>query len=248
MHQPFARTAPAYWGSKAKEYDAFIRRVVPRYDELNARLLMSLPNTPRHVLELGCGTGALSLHLVEQAPAASFTFVDAAPEMIATTRARVTEHAPEVARRARYLEVRFEDLALQSSYDVIVSSLSLHHVVDPAPLYRSLSAALVPGGGLRVADGYAAESSELQALHLERWEAFWREPENLTTEEIAQVRQHVASHDHYLPLSTHFRALTAAGFRHCDCIWRDGLFAIITAQLPPGADVERAPAGDPTAG
>lgn len=231
MRELVPHTAPAYWGSKAAEYDGFIRRVVPRYDELTERLLALLPAECSRVLELGCGTGSLSLRLAERAPAASFVFVDAAPEMIAVTRERLADQFPDAARRARFVELRFEDLGLRPhQYDVIVSSLSLHHVADPTALYRTLHTGLIPGGALRIADGYAAESSAVQALHMEQWEAFWREPGNLSPAEIGQVRQHVAQHDHYLPLSIHFRALAGAGFRGCDCIWRDGLFGIIAGE------------------
>jgi tRNA (cmo5U34)-methyltransferase len=184
-------------------------------------------------VELGCGTGSLSVRLVELAPDASFTFVDAAPEMIETARLRLADRFPNATSRFRFLPLRFEDLALEpNGCELVVSSLSLHHVADPTLLYRGLYACLAPEGSLCVADGYGGESTAIHALHLDRWQAFWREPGNLTSEEIDQVRQHVAQHDHYMPLGAHFRALENAGFCECDCIWRDGLFAIITASAP----------------
>jgi trans-aconitate methyltransferase len=86
---PDARmTAPAFWGAKAAEYDAYIRRVVPRYEEMVARLLDYLPASPARVLELGCGTGTVSLALLERMPDTALTVVDAAPEMIETARDR----------------------------------------------------------------------------------------------------------------------------------------------------------------
>jgi hypothetical protein len=112
-----------------------------------------------------------------------------------------------------------------------VASISLHHVREPAPIYGILRTALARGGALRIADGYLGATPALHALHMARWEAFWREPGNLEEEEIAPARQHVHEHDHYYTLTEHFRLLTDAGFVGCDCVWRDGLFAILSADV-----------------
>jgi tRNA (cmo5U34)-methyltransferase len=222
--------AAAYWGAKAAEYDGFIRRVVPRYDEMADRLLETLPPSPRHVLELGCGTGNVSLRLLAAAPGAALTLVDAAPEMLAITRARIEAADPAAAQRARFVEARFEALPLErDAYDAIVACISLHHVADPAPVFRSLRACLKPAGALCLADGYAAADPGQQARHMARWHAFWRQPGNLSEDEIVSVRSHVEQHDHYFDLETVFALLHDAGFDTPDCVWRDGLFAVVTA-------------------
>jgi tRNA (cmo5U34)-methyltransferase len=226
-------TAPDYWGSMAAEYDGFIRRVVPRYDEMITRLLEALPPSPEGVLELGCGTGNLSLELAGALPAARFTFVDAAPEMLEITRARVQSAAPVVAERAYFVTARFEDLQLESAPgDLVVASLSLHHVAHLEPIYRAISAWLRPGGAFRCVDGMRAAAKQLHSLHTQRWHDYWRQPGNLSEEEIASVADHVARHDHYWSIEEHFQMLDRAGFVAPDCIWRDGLFAILTAEVP----------------
>lgn len=223
-------TATTYWGARAAEYDGFIRRVVPRYDEMTDRLLDSLPAAPRRVLELGCGTGNLSLLLADRLPGARFIFVDGAPEMVEATRLRLSAAAPEVAERSTFLNGTFETLELETgSVDLVVASLSLHHVADLAPVYRMLARGIAPGGEFRSADAIRAVDLRLHTLHLERWEAFWREGDGLSAEEIASVKDHVARHDHYEPLSQHFRMLEAAGFSRTDCLWRDGLFGVMAA-------------------
>jgi len=223
-------TATAYWGARAAEYDTFIRRVVPRYDEMTARLLDSLPAAPGRVVELGCGTGNLSLLLADRLPGARFIFVDGAPEMVEATRLRLSATAPEVAERSSFLHGTFEELELEAgSVDLVVASLSLHHVADLAPVYGMLARGMAPGGEFRSADGIRADDPRLHALHLERWEAFWREGDRLSPEEIASVKDHVARHDHYEPLTQHFRMLEAAGFTRTDCLWRDGLFGVMAA-------------------
>src|SRR5260370_11982105 len=130
--------------------DSLIRRAVPRYEEMTARLVDYLPAASSSILELGCGTGNLSLALAARYPDAEITFVDAAGEMLAASRARLTADHPQVAARARFLQCRFEDLQLApSAFDLIASCISLHHLRGKAPLYPRSFAALVPGGSFR---------------------------------------------------------------------------------------------------
>src|SRR5688500_7508260 len=103
-------------------YDSLMRRAVPRYEEMTERLVDYLPRGAARILELGCGTGNLTLRLARRFPEASLTTVDASPEMIEGMRARLAEVDPESARRARFLTARFEDLDLPSgSFDLVTS-------------------------------------------------------------------------------------------------------------------------------
>lgn len=223
-------TASEYWGRKVAEYDDFIRRVVPRYDELMDRLIDAVPTTSRRVLELGCGTGTLSLRLVQTLPDACFTFLDASPEMLATTRARVEQVAPGALDRCVFMEARFEDIdEATGRWDLVVASLSIHHMQSPEPLYRALAGVLEPGGALRMSDGVRAAAEDRHDAHMRVWETFWRQPGNLSEQEIESVLDHVRRHDHYQSLVDHFDWLRAAGFHRCDCLWRDGLFALMVA-------------------
>lgn len=227
---PSDRTAVEFWGEHATRYDDFIRRIVPRYDEMTERLLESLPADVERVLELGCGTGNLSLLLAERLPSASFTFVDAAPEMLEIARGRLRAAHPEVEARASFLKASFESYRPEpTTFDLAVSSLSLHHVRDLAPVYAAIGRSLASGGHIRITDGVLAALPEQQRLNLDRWERFWREGGRVSEEEIAEVLDHLVLHDHYVPLEEHFRMLRAAGFVRCDCIWRDGLFAVMSA-------------------
>jgi trans-aconitate 2-methyltransferase len=223
-------SAEAYWGAHADDYNEFIVRVVPRYREQLELLLDYSPARAQHVLELGCGSGNVSLRLAARWPDAAFTLVDGASEMLEITRARLLAHYPDTARRARYVAERFEELSLKrSTVDVVAASLSLHHVADVSMVYNRIAPMLVPGGRLVMLDGVRGATAHEHDLHVDRWEAFWQEPGNLTAAEIRDVKTHVAEHDHYRSLPEHFDMLLAAGFAHPDCVWRDGLFALITA-------------------
>jgi trans-aconitate 2-methyltransferase len=228
VRDPRDTTAAGYFGAMSDSYDAFIRRAVPRYEEMSARLVDYLPPEASRILELGCGTGNLSLRLAARYPAARLTLVDASPEMIAATRERMASAHPDVA--AEYHTERFEALDLPpGGFDLVTSSISLHHVLDKAPLYARIFAALAPGGSLRFADQLGG-SARNHGHNWRRWLEHCREPGNCDEAEVESLLDHAAAHDHYTPLAEHFAMLSACGFVDLDCVWRNWIWGIVTAE------------------
>ncbi|HSU12694.1 class I SAM-dependent methyltransferase [Longimicrobium sp.] len=223
-------TASTYFGSMIEGYDSLIRRCVPRYEEMTERLVEYLPAEAKHVLELGCGTGNLSLRLAARYPDAAITFVDASPEMVELTRARVAAAHPEAAERGRFVVSRFEELAVEpESFDLATSAISLHHVVEKSALFKVIRRMLAPGGTLRFADQMWGATEGNAALNWQRWLEFCRLPGNCTEEEIGSLVAHARAHDHYEPVAAHLRMLESAGFAGVDCVWRNWMWGIVTA-------------------
>lgn len=223
-------TASDYFGSMAESYDSLIRRAVPRYDEMLVRLVDYLPRAASRILELGCGTGNLSLALADRYPEASLTFLDAAPEMLATTRARLEKASPDSISSARFVQSMFEKIdSGLGPFDLVTSSISLHHVADKESLYKTIYALVEPGGTFCFSDQLRGGSDAIHELNWRRWLEFCREPENCSEEEVTSLLEHAAAHDHYTPLEEHFRLLRMAGFTNLDCVWRNLIWGIVTA-------------------
>jgi tRNA (cmo5U34)-methyltransferase len=230
MRQSVPTSATGYFGSMVESYDSLIHRAVPRYDEMIARLDDYLPTTSQRVLELGCGTGNLSLRLAESFPRAELTLVDGSEEMIAVVRSRVEEVGSLSPNRIAYVESRFEDLDFPAqSFDLVVSSISLHHVEDKAGLYVRVRSFLRTGGRFCFADQIRGEPESNHQLNWERWLEFCREPGNCTANEIDSLLQHAAAHDHYTTLADHSVLLANAGFTQVDCVWRNLMWGIVAA-------------------
>jgi len=223
-------SASDYFGAMAGAYDSLIRRSVPRYDEMADRLVGYLPRDSARVLELGCGTGNLSLRLAANLPKAALTLVDASAEMIALTRSRLGHARVPATARDEFITTRFEDLTLPAgSFDLVVSSISLHHVEDKGALYESIHAMLRPRGRFCFADQIRGEPESNHELNWRRWLDFCAEPGHCSREEIASLLDHAAAHDHYTTLSNHFALLSRTGFSEIDCIWRNLMWGIVTA-------------------
>jgi len=97
----------------------------------------------RHVLDVGCGDGALAWAVA--AKGAEATGVDPDPAMLDAARSR----AANVGVRPRFLEGRVERLPFpDASFDVVVSVTVLCFVQDAAGAVREMVRVLGPGGRL----------------------------------------------------------------------------------------------------
>jgi malonyl-CoA O-methyltransferase len=84
-----------------------------------------MPQLPAKILEVGCGTGFLSQHLIERFPDASLLITDVAPAMVAECQKSVSSH-PAI----QFACMDGEQLAVTEYYDLIVSSMTLHWFMD----------------------------------------------------------------------------------------------------------------------
>jgi ubiquinone/menaquinone biosynthesis C-methylase UbiE len=114
-------------------------------------LLASGVQSGDRVLDVGCGPGYFARMLAQTVGShGSVVGIDAAPEMI--------EYANRKARslpNCRFQSGAAESLAFpDASYDVVVSSLMMHHIPDELRLQavREMRRVLSPGGRLLLAD------------------------------------------------------------------------------------------------
>jgi SAM-dependent methyltransferase len=157
----------ATFDQAAEVYD----RARPGYPaELLADLAVLAGTGPGcRVLEVGCGTGQLTLPLAWQG--CEIVALDLGTEMAAVARRKLAPY-PSV----RVVAAAFEDWPLPPApFDAVVSATAFHWI-DPAVRVRKAADALRPGGALatvathHVAGGDAGFFAEVQACY-ERWDA-----------------------------------------------------------------------------
>lgn len=102
------------------------------------------------VLDVGTGPGALAVEIARRADT-HVVGVDLAPEMLATAGRRAAEAG--VTARVRFVVADAAQLPMpDSSVDLVVSSLSLHHWADPAAILAELHRVVRPGGSVILYD------------------------------------------------------------------------------------------------
>lgn len=150
-------TAPETRGSTirwAKYYDRFVRFVtLGRENALRTESIRLAAIQPGEtVLDVGCGTGSLTLLAKATAGTQGRVYgIDAAPEMIQVARQKATRQQGEVNFQVGLIEaLQFPE----ATFDVVLSSLMFHHLPDDlkhsglAEIYRVLK----PAGRLVIVD------------------------------------------------------------------------------------------------
>lgn len=120
-----------------------------RYADERARPFTELisrvgAGSPRTVVDLGCGEGALTASLAARWPGARVTGVDSSPEMLAAAAA----HA--VPGRVGFVAGDARTWRPEAEVDVLVSNAVLHWLPGHGELMSRWAGALAPGGWLAV--------------------------------------------------------------------------------------------------
>ena len=95
------------------------------------------------VLDVGCGTGLVTECAYQQWPDAAFDAVDPSPSMLQQAQVKVPSVRPLTGDAMA--------LPVSRKYDLILSSMMLHWLPDPAAVLRSWQSHLDPCGQLFVA-------------------------------------------------------------------------------------------------
>jgi len=132
-------------------YDPLIRRTT-RERVFKERLLdQAALHGAQRVLDVGCGTGTLSIWAKEREPRLEVAGVDGDPSVLERARRKAEEAGVEIDfREAMADELPFED----ATFDRVVSSLFFHHLTheDRERCAAEIARVLKPGGELHVAD------------------------------------------------------------------------------------------------
>jgi SAM-dependent methyltransferase len=131
----------------AVAYDALIHRLVlgSLFGRIAADIAVVVPDGAR-VLEVGCGPGRLSIRLARQ-HGLDVTGLDLDPAMIERAQANADRPENGDKRRPSFLVGDVASLAFpDGSFDLVVSTLSMHHWADPTAGLAEIGRVLRPGG------------------------------------------------------------------------------------------------------
>jgi SAM-dependent methyltransferase len=126
-------------------YDALSRLLLGQLHRRIAADVAAVAPDGARVLEVGCGPGHLSVQLAGQ-HRLEVTGLDLDPAMIARAAANTDRAANRGGRRPSFLVGDVAALAFPDrSFDLVVSTLSMHHWADPAAGLTEIGRVLRPG-------------------------------------------------------------------------------------------------------
>lgn len=149
IHARRRNTPKVFEGRSSRIYDFMSRRVLRGlYRRLAADVARAAPEGST-VLDVGTGPGVLLVELATRRPDLRLTGVDLSADMIAAA----TRNLEPFGQRARVQVGDVTNLPFPDrSFDLIVSSLSLHHWDHPEAAVPELARVLRPDGRIHIYD------------------------------------------------------------------------------------------------
>lgn len=230
MNGPASGVDRAVFDATANDYDQARKRLVPQFDDFYAAALRELrfpDDAPLHVLDLGAGTGLFSDMVARRFVRAHITLIDISPGMMDRARARLGE-----GERFSYRVADLAGVRLPKPVDAVISALAIHHLSDDdkSALYARAYQSLRPGGIFVNAEQVAGPSAVLQQRMHWNWLADARAL-GASEAEIGQALVRMRE-DRPATLETQLDWLRRIGFAEVDCVWKRGMFAVFSGQMP----------------
>lgn len=134
----------------ANEYDSTLGKINRHHNLLNLVVKLSNVTSNQKVLDIGCGTGLLSLKFLEKADC-YITGVDNSPEMLSIFQKKINELGLSDSIILKLEDAKTLDFELDF-FDIIASTVTLHHLKDKYPSIKQIYRILKPKGRFILGD------------------------------------------------------------------------------------------------
>ena len=207
-----------HFDDAANRFDNFIQTLIPNYNNMIEILMAIIPfdeHDDFEVIDLGCGTGTISYFVNKKFSHAKITCMDISEKMLQIA-------ADKIAADVSCISGDLNTFTFPQKYDVIVSSLALHHLeTDQAKfeMYQRIYAGLKENGIFINLDIVLGSNEELQAINMQNWINFMKQ--NVPEREIVEkwIPSYYAD-DRPTSLRSHIKFLEEAGFKEVDVIYK----------------------------
>lgn len=209
-----------HFEEEAKEFDITIRKLIPFYSQMISSMISAIPfdsSDKFKVLDLGSGTGNVSLAVKKKFEYASIDCIDIAEKMIEMAKLKLVNFDD-----INYFTGDFSEFEFEEKYDVIVSSLALHHIKtddEKRNFYNIIHGLLNKNGIFINSDSVLGSNEKLNELYTEKWKTFMLG--HITEEEIEKkwIPQS-KTEDFPASIIDHLKWLEETEFRDIDIVWK----------------------------
>ena len=210
-------------------YDEWMMKALPNYGELFATAT-SLPtfdeNAAIKVLDLGAGTGLFSMHILNRYPKANFVLCDLAEKLLDIAKERFADNKSQF----EYIIEDYRNLSGKAEYDLIISSLSIHHLQheEKAALFKTIFQLLKPDGVFINVDQIHGETKMISDYY---WQHWLQRVQDAGAEE-QRIKESIDRRKTYDIDATLFDQITwlkEAKFSHVDCVYKNHFVGVFWA-------------------
>ena len=209
---------------EAERFDKCFFRVAPFYREAINALVLGLPfksGKGRRIIDLGCGTGNVTLAVKKRYPEASMVCIDLAENMLELAETKLRRY-----NDIEYWRGDIRDYDYGGRCDAVVSSLALHHLEagDKKEFYRRIHDILPAGRVFYIADFVLPSSRYLVKAYREEWKRFMAR--SLAPAEIVEMLARHKREDRPGEFIAELDLLRKSGFSDVDVIWKKYNFCV----------------------
>ncbi|MDR1031179.1 MAG: methyltransferase domain-containing protein [Treponema sp.] len=211
----------------AQKYDSHRKCFIPCFDDFyknSVSLLKFYRSNFYNIVDLGAGTGLLTMEIYKLYNNAYFTLIDISKDMLEIAKERFNG-----LNNFEFIENNYvEDIPVKGC-DLICSALSIHHLEneDKKILYKNIFRKLDQGGCFINLDQFIGTSKEINQLYNEWWynyinQSGIREDEKLAWNERKKL-------DKENTIKETIKLLEESGFKDVECIYSFMKFGVILA-------------------
>jgi tRNA (cmo5U34)-methyltransferase len=209
-----------HFEAEAKVFDGIIIKLIPYYNQMIDALTDSIHfdnDSPIRIIDLGCGTGTVAKRISEKFPNSKIVCLDIASNMIDIAKNKLSEH-----KDVEFITGDFSNIDFDDKFDVIVSSLALHHLENDnckKEFYTKIHDILTDFGLFINADVVLASTDYQQNINMNRWIEFMNK--SISKDEIIDnwIPKYQAE-DRPARLMDQLKWLEDIGFKSVDVIWK----------------------------
>lgn len=215
-----------HFESESADFDNLIVKLIPYYEQMIAALVDSIEfgfTDTFRVIDLGCGTGTVAKAIADRFPNAEILCLDISPKMIELATRKLCTY-----KNISYIVGDFCTTSFETPFDVVVSSLALHHIEsdgEKREFYTSIYNSLAPSGQFFNADVVLASSAFHQTINIYKWVEYMSK--SVSMDEI-QNKWLVAHKNEDRPsvLIDQLKWLEQIGFTSIDVFWKYYNFSV----------------------
>lgn len=221
------------FNSTVQYYDSWVQKALPCYEELFQVAVESIPfpaTEKLRVLDLGAGTGLFSWHVFKNYSQSSFTLIDVADKMLDVSKERFAG----MEKQFSYITGDYSDSLPEFKYNLIISSLSIHHLDDATKktLFSNVYKKLDQGGVFINVDQIKGPNDYFQNLYWSTWLRRVRQTD-ASEEQIQQSIMRRTEFDKDATLIDQLNWLQDTGFDRVDCLYQHYFVGVFYAQKTP---------------
>lgn len=211
---------------KPPEYDIKIEKTIPKYQEMLSVIVSLLPfkkSAAIKVLDLGIGTGNLSLKVLKQFPKARIVGIDKDEKILKVATKKLKNLAPKV----ELIKGDFGDFLPKGKYNAVISLLSIHHLTHfQKKLFKRIYQNLKPRGIFINGDFIISDSKYINRENAKMEKEFMKSQGIKRLGLLTSGGKICAEDDFPTTIENQIKWLKQAGFKEIDCVWRYFNYAI----------------------